>query len=99
MTRRSLTGRVSLLSCLNVRQRFIYVTSVRLSNSRSILFKHANNFSSVLPNRLDHRIYEIDIPTRVSCFFFFICYLLGGNVTFFGAQNFPFYYFINLPIS
>jgi hypothetical protein len=41
-------------------QRLIDVTSVRLSkslNSRSILFRHTNNFGSVFPHRLNRGIY------------------------------------------
>jgi hypothetical protein len=57
-----------------LKQHLIDVTSFRLSKSlysRSVPFKRTNNLGSVLPNRLDRRIYEIKFPTDVSFFFFF----------------------------
>ena len=41
----------------------------KLLYSRSILFKHTNNFGSVFPGLLDHGIYEAKLPTHVSFVF------------------------------
>ena len=52
-----------------LKQRFIDVTSFRLSKSlysRPVLFKCTNNSGSVFPNRLDRRIYETEFPTHAS---------------------------------
>ena len=57
-----------------LKQRLIDVTLFRLSKwlySRSLPFKRTNNLGSVLPNRLDRRIYEIKFPTEISFFSFF----------------------------
>jgi hypothetical protein len=89
MRRGPFTG--TLLSCLNFTQHLIDVTSFRLSEllySGSILFKHTNNFGSVFPNLLDHRIYKTKLPTHIS-FLFSIFYLLYDFNVSFNAQKLP----------
>jgi len=73
-------------------QRLIDVTSFRLSKtlySRSVLFKRTNNFSSVLVNPFNHRLYETKFPIYIDLLFSILN--LSYNFTFsFDTQNLPF---------